>query len=186
MDDATLARVKTRTRAGLIRQLDSNAGLAQLLASYYANYGDWRKLFTSLDEIDKVTADDVQRVARAIFHSGQPHRRRDLPARRSRPMKHALDRWSRGLQPAALCPAAACPAAQAQTAPPAVVQRPQIPAAAAKSRSQSRRIHAAQRHEGLSAGKPRTARWSAASPWSAPAISSIPPTRSASPPSPAR
>jgi predicted Zn-dependent peptidase len=67
VDEAALARVKTRTRAGLIRQLDDNAGLAQLLASYYANYGDWKKLFTSLDEIDKVTADDVQRVAAKYF-----------------------------------------------------------------------------------------------------------------------
>jgi predicted Zn-dependent peptidase len=67
VDAASLARVKTRTRAGLIRQLDDNAGLAQLLASYYANYGDWKKLFTSLDDIDKVTADDVQRVANKYF-----------------------------------------------------------------------------------------------------------------------
>ena len=67
VDDATLARIKTRTRAGLIRRLDNNEGLAQLLAEYYANYGDWRKLFTSLDEIDKVTADDVQRVAKQYF-----------------------------------------------------------------------------------------------------------------------
>lgn len=67
VDEGALARVKTRTRAGLIRQLDDNAGLAQLLASYYANYGDWKKLFTSLDDIDKVTADDVQRVARQYF-----------------------------------------------------------------------------------------------------------------------
>jgi predicted Zn-dependent peptidase len=67
VDEAALARVKTRTRAGLIRQLDDNAGLAQLLASYYANYGDWKKLFTSLDDIDKVTADDVQRVVREYF-----------------------------------------------------------------------------------------------------------------------
>ncbi len=64
VDDATLARTKTKTRAGLIRQLDSNAGLAQLLSSYQANYGDWRKLFTSIDDIDKVTAADVQRVAK--------------------------------------------------------------------------------------------------------------------------
>ena len=67
VDDAALARVKTRTRAGVIRQPDANAGLAQLLASYYANYGDWKKLFTNLDEIDKVTADDVQRVAKKYF-----------------------------------------------------------------------------------------------------------------------
>ena len=67
VDAATLARVKTRTRAGLIHQLDSNAGLAQLLASYHVNYGDWRKLFTSLEDIEKVTADDVQRVAKQYF-----------------------------------------------------------------------------------------------------------------------
>ncbi len=67
VDAAALARVKTRTRAGLIRQLDDNAGLAQLLASYYANYGDWKKLFTSIDDIDKVTVDDVQRVAKQYF-----------------------------------------------------------------------------------------------------------------------
>jgi predicted Zn-dependent peptidase len=67
VDEAALARVKTRTRAGLIRQLDDNAGLAQLLTSYYANYGDWKKLFTSLDDIDKVTASDVQRVAKQYF-----------------------------------------------------------------------------------------------------------------------
>lgn len=67
VDAAALARVKTRTRAGLIRQLDDNAGLAQLLASYYASYGDWKKLFTSIDEIDKVTAEDVQRVAKQYF-----------------------------------------------------------------------------------------------------------------------
>jgi len=67
VDDAALARVKTRTRTSLIRQLDDNAGLAQSLANYYANYGDWKKLFTQIDEIDKVTADDVLRVAKQYF-----------------------------------------------------------------------------------------------------------------------
>jgi predicted Zn-dependent peptidase len=67
VDAETLARVKTKMRAGLIRQLASNSGLASQLASYYANYGDWRKLFTSIDDIDKVTATDVQRVARQYF-----------------------------------------------------------------------------------------------------------------------
>src|SRR5579859_3977559 len=67
VDAASLARVKTKTRATLIHQLDSNAGLAQLLTSYYVNYGDWRKLFTSIDDINKVTASDVQRVAQQYF-----------------------------------------------------------------------------------------------------------------------
>lgn len=67
VDADALARVKTKTRASLIRRLDSNSDLAQLLTDYYVAYGDWRKLFTSLDDIDKVTADDVQRVARNYF-----------------------------------------------------------------------------------------------------------------------
>jgi predicted Zn-dependent peptidase len=67
VDAESLARVKTKTRANLIGQLDSNAGLAQLLTSYYVSYGDWRKVFTSIDDIDKVTAGDVQRVAKKYF-----------------------------------------------------------------------------------------------------------------------
>jgi predicted Zn-dependent peptidase len=63
VDAETLARVKTKVRAGAIAQLDSNAGLASLLTRYYGDYGDWRKLFTSIDDIGKVTAEDVQRVA---------------------------------------------------------------------------------------------------------------------------
>jgi predicted Zn-dependent peptidase len=38
--------------------------MADALTSYHANYGDWRKLFTSIDDTDKVTADDVMRVAK--------------------------------------------------------------------------------------------------------------------------
>ena len=67
VDDATLRRVKTKTRAGLIRTLDSNSGLASLLASSYADYGDWRKPFTEVDDIDKVTAADVHRVVTQYF-----------------------------------------------------------------------------------------------------------------------
>ena len=67
VDAATLQRVKTKTRAALIRSLDSNSGLASILASSYANYGDWRKPFTELDDIDKITAADVQRVVSQYF-----------------------------------------------------------------------------------------------------------------------
>ena len=62
-DAAALQRVKTNLRASLIQKLDSNSGLAAELASYQAQYGDWRKLFTELDEYNQVTAEDVQRVA---------------------------------------------------------------------------------------------------------------------------
>jgi predicted Zn-dependent peptidase len=67
VDEQTMARIKTKARADVIRQLDSNSGLASLLSSYQASYGDWRKLFTSIDEINRVTPDDVQRVARTYF-----------------------------------------------------------------------------------------------------------------------
>ena len=62
-----LAKAKTRARAGLIRQLDSNSGLAQQITFYEVVTGDWRNLFTQLDQIEKVTAEDVQRVAKEYF-----------------------------------------------------------------------------------------------------------------------
>jgi predicted Zn-dependent peptidase len=64
-----LAKAKTRTRAGLIRQLDSNSSLAYLLTFYEVVTGDWRNLFKQLDSIDKVTAEDIQRVAKEYFTS---------------------------------------------------------------------------------------------------------------------
>jgi predicted Zn-dependent peptidase len=67
VDEESLKRVKTKLRAELIRKLDSNAGLASELASFAASFGDWRKLFTQLDDYNKVTADDVQRVIRTYL-----------------------------------------------------------------------------------------------------------------------
>jgi predicted Zn-dependent peptidase len=72
VDDVTLQRVKTKLRASLIRKLDNNAGLAEELASFHANFGDWRRLFTQLDDYNKVTADDVMRVAQTyLIESGR-------------------------------------------------------------------------------------------------------------------
>ena len=67
--DETLNRIKIKVRASLIRRLDSNSGMADALTFYYANFGDWRKMFTTIDDIAKVTADDVQRVARQYLVS---------------------------------------------------------------------------------------------------------------------
>ncbi len=67
VDEATVKRVKVKSRAGLLRALDSNSGLAGALASTWMEYGDWRKIFTDLEELDKVTPADVQRVAKAYF-----------------------------------------------------------------------------------------------------------------------
>ena len=67
VDDETLQRAKTQARASMIRLLGSNSGLARLLALASASYGDWRKVFTTIDDLSKVTADDVQRVAQKYF-----------------------------------------------------------------------------------------------------------------------
>ena len=65
-----LQSVKTRAKASLLRQLDSNSGLALQLASYQTLYGDWRELFREVEHIDKVTAADIRRVANATFVPG--------------------------------------------------------------------------------------------------------------------
>jgi len=64
VDEETLKRIRTKIRASVIRKLGSNSGMAEELTSYYVNYGDWRKLFTGIADIDKVSAEDVQRVAK--------------------------------------------------------------------------------------------------------------------------
>ncbi|HYP14467.1 MAG TPA: pitrilysin family protein [Bryobacteraceae bacterium] len=71
VDATSLQRVKTKLRASLVRQLDSNSGLAQQLPLYETMYGDWRVMFTGFDDIDKVTAEDVQRVVREYFNESQ-------------------------------------------------------------------------------------------------------------------
>jgi predicted Zn-dependent peptidase len=67
VSDAELQMYKTRARADLLRGLGDNQGLANALAQYQTRYGDWRELFLQLDRVDKVTKDDIKRVANQIF-----------------------------------------------------------------------------------------------------------------------
>ncbi|MFN6475507.1 pitrilysin family protein [Nostoc sp. DedQUE07] len=62
-----LQRVKTQARAGLLRTLDSNMGMAQQLLEYEVKTGSWRNLFKQLDDISAVTTGDIQRVAKETF-----------------------------------------------------------------------------------------------------------------------
>lgn len=64
-----LQRVKTQARAGLLRSLDSNMGMAQQLLEYEVKTGSWRNLFKQLNQIAAVTPADIQRVAKATFTS---------------------------------------------------------------------------------------------------------------------
>ena len=65
--DEELAMFKTRTRAGLLRGLADNQGLANSLTQYQTRFGDWRELFRQLDRVDKVTKADIRRVASQVF-----------------------------------------------------------------------------------------------------------------------
>jgi len=66
-----LERVKTQATARLLRSVNSNSGMANLLAEYEAKTGDWRNLFTRLDAINAVRAQDIQRLARKTFTDQQ-------------------------------------------------------------------------------------------------------------------
>jgi predicted Zn-dependent peptidase len=62
-----LQKVKIRAKANLVRGLTRNSGIAMQLAMNQAQYGDWRELFNSVDKIEKVTQDDILRVAQSTF-----------------------------------------------------------------------------------------------------------------------
>jgi predicted Zn-dependent peptidase len=62
--DEELRMVKTRAKAGLIRSLGDNEGLASMLATTQARYGE---LFRQVDRIDRVTKADIRRVANKTF-----------------------------------------------------------------------------------------------------------------------
>jgi predicted Zn-dependent peptidase len=62
-----LKMVKTRAKAALLRKLDNNQGLALELGTAESLFGDWRELFRRVEKIDKVTAEDVRRVASKTF-----------------------------------------------------------------------------------------------------------------------
>ena len=62
-----LERVKTQIKASLLRNLDSNMGMARILAEYDAKTGSWRTIFDELTKLEKITPDDIQRVAQKTF-----------------------------------------------------------------------------------------------------------------------
>ena len=64
---AELEQVKTQLKAGLLRTLDSNMGMARLLAEYQAKTGDWRNMFEELKKLEAITPEDIQRVAQKTF-----------------------------------------------------------------------------------------------------------------------
>lgn len=62
-----LAGVQRRSKADLIRRLESNWIMAYYLAYWQAMTGDWRELFKQPDRISRVKPEDIQRIAKTMF-----------------------------------------------------------------------------------------------------------------------
>jgi zinc protease len=67
--DAELRKAKNQMLADLYRRRKTIETRANLLGSYEVFHGDYSKLFTADQEIEAVTADAIQRVARKYFTS---------------------------------------------------------------------------------------------------------------------
>ncbi len=62
-----LDRFKAQFKVGFLDQLNSNSGMAALLAEYQVKTGDWRNLFAEPAKVEAITPADIQRVAKATF-----------------------------------------------------------------------------------------------------------------------
>lgn len=67
ISDDELRMIKTRGKADLLRGLADNEGLAQQLGTYQGMTGDWRELFRNEERLEKVTKEDIRRVATKTF-----------------------------------------------------------------------------------------------------------------------
>lgn len=62
-----LQKAKNVARVGFVNGFKTNLGRATLLSEYQATWGNWTKLYDYLPRHDRVTAADIQRVAKKYF-----------------------------------------------------------------------------------------------------------------------
>ncbi len=62
-----LKKIQNQIQADFLRQLSSNSKLAYWLSYYQSLFGDWRYLRQRLSAYEKVTPEEIQRVARQYF-----------------------------------------------------------------------------------------------------------------------
>ena len=65
--DEELQMVRARAKVELLQSLDDNQGLAIAFAKAQQRYGDWREVFRNVEHIEKVTKEDIRRVANQVF-----------------------------------------------------------------------------------------------------------------------
>jgi len=67
VSEKDLQRVRNRVIVDRARTIQSNAGLASTLSYFEAVVGDWRYVVDHPKQIESITAEDVQRVAKQYF-----------------------------------------------------------------------------------------------------------------------
>jgi predicted Zn-dependent peptidase len=67
VSDEELQMVRARAKVGLLQSLGDNEGLAIAFANAQQRYGDWREVFRNVEHIEKVTKEDIRRVANQVF-----------------------------------------------------------------------------------------------------------------------
>jgi zinc protease len=67
VSDRELRAAKNKILTDRAREIRTNSGKADWLGTYEVFFGDYRKLFSASREIERVSASDVQRVARTYF-----------------------------------------------------------------------------------------------------------------------
>jgi zinc protease len=65
--ESELAKAKNQMLAGFYRDIQTINGRASSLGTYEVFYGDYKKLFSETEEMNKVTLADIQRVAKQYF-----------------------------------------------------------------------------------------------------------------------
>jgi predicted Zn-dependent peptidase len=67
VSEEELTMVRARAKMRLLNSLSSNQALAISMATAQQRFGDWREVFRRVERIDKVSKEDIMRVARAVF-----------------------------------------------------------------------------------------------------------------------
>jgi len=65
--ESELSKAKNQMLAGFYRDIQTINGRASSLGTYEVFYGDYKKLFSETEEMNKVTLADIQRVAKQYF-----------------------------------------------------------------------------------------------------------------------
>jgi zinc protease len=67
VSEPELRKAKNQWLAAHYRQMKTVSGRANLLGSYEVFYGSFKRLYSQPDDIEKVTAADIQRVSKELF-----------------------------------------------------------------------------------------------------------------------